>query len=67
MLQGERDSFGRREEVETYDLSPQVQIRWIPCGDHSFKPTRSSGLTEEQNWATAVDWSDRFLRELSGC
>jgi predicted alpha/beta-hydrolase family hydrolase len=26
ILQGERDSFGRRGEVETYSLSPQVQL-----------------------------------------
>jgi predicted alpha/beta-hydrolase family hydrolase len=25
-LQGERDSFGRREELETYELSPQVEL-----------------------------------------
>jgi predicted alpha/beta-hydrolase family hydrolase len=64
ILQGERDTFGRREEVETYDLSPQVQLHWIPSGDHSFKPTRSSGLSEAENWATAVALSDQFLREL---
>ncbi|CAK6692895.1 alpha/beta family hydrolase [Synechococcus sp. BA-124 BA4] len=67
ILQGERDSFGRREEVETYSLSPQVQLRWIPSGDHSFKPTRSSGLSEAENWATAVALSDRFLRQLLNC
>lgn len=60
ILQGERDSFGRREEVETYDLSPQVQLRWIPSGDHSFKPTRSSDLCEAENWATAVALRDRY-------
>jgi len=64
ILQGERDSFGRREEVEGYPLSPQVQLGWIPSGDHSFKPTRSSGLSEEENWATAVALSDAFLRQL---
>ncbi|WP_255095058.1 alpha/beta fold hydrolase [Synechococcus sp. J7-Johnson] len=64
ILQGERDTFGRREEVETYSLSPQVQLRWIPSGDHSFKPTRSSGLSEAENWATAVALSDQFLRQL---
>ena len=63
ILQGERDSFGRREEVETYSLSPQVQLGWIPSGDHSFKPTRSSGLSEAENWATAVDRCDGFLRQ----
>ncbi len=58
ILQGERDSFGKRDEVEGYALSPQLQLGWIPSGDHSFKPTRSSGLSEPQNWATAVArWS----------
>ncbi len=65
ILQGERDSFGRREEVDTYSLSPQLQLRWIPSGDHSFKPTRSSGLSEAENWATAVALGDQFLRELA--
>ncbi len=64
ILQGERDTFGRREEVETYNLSPQVQLRWIPSGDHSFKPTRSSGLSEAENWTTAAALSDQFMREL---
>ncbi len=63
ILQGERDSFGRREEVEEYTLSPQLQLGWIPDGDHSFKPTRSSGLSEAENWATAVTLSDEFLRQ----
>ncbi|WP_094510572.1 alpha/beta family hydrolase [Synechococcus sp. MW101C3] len=64
ILQGERDNFGRREEVETYSLSPHVRLRWIASGDHSFKPTRSSGLIEAENWATAVAWSDRFVRGM---
>jgi predicted alpha/beta-hydrolase family hydrolase len=63
-LQGERDSFGRREDVESYELSPQVQLGWIPAGDHSFRPTRSSGVSEEQNLASTVAWSDEFLRQL---
>ncbi len=67
ILQGERDSFGRREEVETYSLSPQVQLRWIPSGDHSFKPTRSSCLNEAENWATAAALSDQFLRKRLTC
>lgn len=63
ILQGERDSFGKREEVATYNLSPQVRLGWLPSGDHSFKPTRGSGLSEAQNWATAVALADSFLRE----
>ena len=64
ILQGERDTFGKREEVESYDLSPRVQLEWISSGDHSFKPTKSSGLSEAENWATAVTLSDQFKREL---
>ena len=63
ILQGERDTFGKREEVESYDLSPRVQLEWISSGDHSFKPTKSSGLSEAENWATAIDRSDGFLRQ----
>ena len=64
VLQGERDSFGKRGEVESYALSPQLQLRWIANGDHSFKPTKSSGLSEAENWAEAVTKGDQFLQEL---
>ena len=64
ILQGERDSFGRREAVQTYTLSPQVQLVWIPAGDHSFRTTRSSGRSEAENLAAAVASSDRFLRQV---
>ena len=50
---GERDSFGTREEVESYALSTQVQLQWISSGAHSFKTTKSHGLSEAGNWATA--------------
>ena len=63
ILQGERDPFGRREEVETYPLSPRVRLEWIPRGDHGFKPTRASGRSEADNWALAVERADRFCRE----
>lgn len=54
ILQGERDPFGKRSEVEKYQLSRQVQIAWIPDGDHSFKPRISSGRTDSQNLAEAI-------------
>ena len=64
ILQGERDPFGKREEVGSYALSPQVQVGWIASGDHSCKPTKASGLSEAQNWAKAVDLVDSFLGEV---
>jgi hypothetical protein len=64
ILQGERDSFGRRAEVERYPLSAAIELAWLRAGDHSFRPTRSSGLTERQNWDQAVVEADRFLNRL---
>ena len=61
ILQGERDSFGNRGEVEAYNLSPAVEVQWITAGDHSFKPTRSSGLSEASNWSHAVELAGCFL------
>ena len=64
ILQGERDSFGKRGEVEGYGLSPNIQLQWIASGDHSFKPTRSSGLSEADTWAAAVGHGDQFMAGL---
>ena len=61
IVQGERDSFGRREEVERYGLPAAIQLAWIPDGDHSFKPTRRSGLSEADNMQRAVDAADQFM------
>ncbi len=62
ILQGERDSFGKRGEVDTYPLSQAIEVEWIAAGDHSFKPTRSSGCSEAGNWHVAAVACDRFMR-----
>ena len=67
ILQGERDPFGRREEVQTDALSPRVRLEWIPNGDHSFKPTRSSSRSETDNLAEAIRHADGFCRALLTC
>ena len=64
ILQGERDPFGRREEVDTSTLSPQVRVEWIPSGDHSFNPPRSSGRSETDNLGEAIRQTDAFCRAL---
>ena len=61
ILQGERDSFGRREEVERYSLAPSLELIWLPSGDHSFKPTKASGLSEADNLNAAMDHCQRFI------
>lgn len=45
IVQGERDPFGNREEVQKYKLSPAIRVAWIDDGEHSFKPRKASGRT----------------------
>jgi uncharacterized protein len=61
IVQGERDPFGTREEVAGYKLSKHVRVHWLADGDHSFKPRKSSGRTEEQNWAEGVESIFNFV------
>ena len=64
ILQGERDSFGRRQELAAVPFSPAVQLAWILDGDHSFRPGRRSGRSEAANLRDAVEHSDAFLGQL---
>lgn len=64
ILQGERDPFGTKEEVATYSLSAAIEIGWIPDGDHSFKPRKSSGRTENENVALAIEKSATFITSV---
>ena len=64
ILQGERDTFGKREEFEGFDLSDSIRVEFIPDGDHSFKPRKSSGYTEQQNIALTVEKLSAFIKEV---
>jgi len=66
VLQGERDTFGRQEEVNGYALSPNLTVTWITDGDHSLKPRKRSGRTLDQNLAMALDAMDGFARNRPG-
>lgn len=65
ICQGERDPFGTRAEVTEYPLAQEIRLTWLPDGDHGFKPRRKSGLTERQNWDTALDATAKFVRALA--
>jgi predicted alpha/beta-hydrolase family hydrolase len=60
VLQGERDSFGSREEIAGYSLSAAIRLVYLPDGDHSFKPRKSSGRSYQQNMAQAVQEIVKF-------
>ena len=61
ILQGEHDPLGTRDEVAGYSLSPAIRVAWCPDGDHSFKPRKASGRSQEDNWDLAVDVVFEFL------
>ena len=64
ILQGERDTFGRPEEVAKYQLSRKIKIEWIPDGDHSFKPRAGSGHTEADNLERAIELVVGFVKAM---
>jgi len=64
ILQGERDPFGNATEFKSIKIDRRIEISWAPDGDHSLKPRKSSGRTEAENWASAVQAMKSFVRGL---
>jgi uncharacterized protein len=64
ILQGTRDPFGTPEDVAGYELSPAIRMHWLADGDHSLKPRKRSGRSEEQNLAEAVEAIASFVASL---
>ncbi|MAX54774.1 MAG: alpha/beta hydrolase [Alcanivoracaceae bacterium] len=48
ICQGERDPFGKPEEVKGYSLDEGIRVQWLEGGDHDFKPLKRSGRTQQQ-------------------
>lgn len=61
VLQGERDTFGTKQEIQGYAMSHRVQLRYLTDGDHSFKPRVKSGMTLAQNLEIAIRESVSFV------
>ena len=66
IVQGERDPFGRHEEVVGYALSERIRLHWLNSGDHDFKPLRSSGLSQAQSIENAAQAVGAWLAERGG-
>ncbi|TQV82930.1 alpha/beta family hydrolase [Aliikangiella coralliicola] len=64
ILQGERDTFGSREEVVEFDLSEKVSTEFLFDGDHSFKPRVKSGTTLDKNLQLATEKVITFCKKL---
>ncbi len=63
IVQGERDPFGTRSEVEGYGLSPAIRFHWANDGDHDLGPRGGSGFTRKGNLAAAADAIVEFARK----
>jgi hypothetical protein len=61
IVQGERDPFGTKAEVESYGLSPKIRFAWASDGDHDLGPRGNSGFTRAGNLKQAADAIDAFV------
>jgi uncharacterized protein len=55
IIQGTRDQFGTREDVEGYKLSKAIQVEWLDGADHSYRPR------EKENISQAIELAASFL------
>ena len=55
IVQGERDPFGTRAEIEAFGLPASISLHWASDGDHDLGPRGSSGFTRKGNLAAAAD------------
>ena len=64
IVQGERDPFGSRAEVEALRLPPAIRFCWIGDGDHDLGPRGGSGFTRAGNLAAAADAVTAFCERI---
>jgi len=65
IVQGERDPFGARGEVEGYTLSPAIRLYWVGDGNHDLGPRGGSGFTRAGNLAAAADEVSAFALDVA--
>nr|WP_139142044.1 alpha/beta family hydrolase [Alteromonas lipolytica] len=63
IIQGERDTFGRQDEVTTYSLSAAIETVFLADGDHSFKPRKASGYTQSGHILSAAEQVKTFIEK----
>jgi uncharacterized protein len=66
IVQGTRDSFGTRAEVEGYGISKAIEIVWLEDGDHDLKPRKAvSGFTAANHLLTMATCVAAWTRGLT--
>jgi uncharacterized protein len=65
IVQGTRDQFGDRQEVEGYRLSDNIELLWLEDGDHDFRPRKSiSGFVAADHLKTLAARAAAWAGEL---
>lgn len=54
IIQGERDTFGTQQEILQYSLADSIELAFLSDGDHSFKPRKASGETQQAHIESAA-------------
>jgi predicted alpha/beta-hydrolase family hydrolase len=62
IVQGDRDPFGTKAEVEAMVLSASITVHWAPDGDHDLGPRGASDFTRRGNLEAAADAVAAFGR-----
>ena len=65
IVQGERDLFGGRAEVESYELPDAFEFNWAHFGNHDLVPPKRSGRSSQENWQEAATAIARFMHRNS--
>ncbi|MGB1877076.1 MAG: alpha/beta family hydrolase [Rhodospirillaceae bacterium] len=65
VCQGTRDPMGSHETITALTLSKAISYHWSEDGDHSLKPRKKSGRTQDQNWSDALDAIATFISDLA--
>ncbi len=64
IVQGDRDALGNKADVAGYNLSSNIQLHWLPDGDHSFKPRKISGRSQADNWNDVIQTAAEFAKNV---
>ena len=65
IVQGERDPFGSRAEVEAMALSSAIWMNWAGDGDHDLGPRGGKGFTRRGNLEAAADAVAAFAADVT--
>ncbi len=64
VCQGDRDPFGKPDEIGGYDLPDSISFAYLEDGDHDFKPRGRSPATWKGNLDQAADLVTDFATAL---